>query len=211
MKSDRFHPGVVILAAGASSRMGVPKLLLPWNNTTVLHHLVLQWRRIAQDQVAVVYAAHQEGIAAELNRIGFSPRHHVFNPAPEHGMFSSIQAAARWAGWAPEVTHVGIALGDQPHLLDSTLRELTQFASEHPSKICQPSRSGRARHPVILPRAVFSELASTAHETLKEFLDGHSDQRVRIEIDDHGLDLDLDTPADYQAALHFQTIRNERQ
>ena len=41
------HPrfGVVILAAGASSRMGKPKLVLPWGKTSVLGHLIEQWKQ----------------------------------------------------------------------------------------------------------------------------------------------------------------------
>ena len=45
---------VVILAAGASSRMGRPKLLLPWRGTTVVGHLISQWRELGAAQIAIV-------------------------------------------------------------------------------------------------------------------------------------------------------------
>ena len=46
--------GVVILGAGASSRMGRPKLLLPWGDTSIIGHLIEQWRALAAAQIAVV-------------------------------------------------------------------------------------------------------------------------------------------------------------
>src|SRR5947207_464975 len=59
--------GVVLLAAGASSRMGQPKLLLPWRATTVLGHLIEQWQKLSAQQIAVVCAAGDQAIEQELN------------------------------------------------------------------------------------------------------------------------------------------------
>src|SRR5262245_54859464 len=90
--------GVIILAAGASSRMGRPKLLLPWGETSVLAHLIGQWQSLQAEQVAVVCTESDRAIQEELDLLGFPTAERIFNPAPERGMFSSIQSAARWAG-----------------------------------------------------------------------------------------------------------------
>src|ERR1043166_8621287 len=82
--------GVVILAAGASSRMGRPKLLLPWRNTTVIGHLLDQWSILGASPVVVVCAARDPLLPAELDRLGFPTGGRVLNPNPELGMFSSI-------------------------------------------------------------------------------------------------------------------------
>src|ERR1035437_2980619 len=51
----RAYPvGVVILAAGRSARMGKPKLLLPWGGTSVLGHLIEEWRALHAKQIDVV-------------------------------------------------------------------------------------------------------------------------------------------------------------
>src|SRR5438105_331727 len=112
--------GVIILAAGRSSRMGRPKLLLPWGNTSVLGHLLNCWTQLPATQIAVICAPSDDAIQAELNRLAFPLERRVFNPEPERGMFSSIQCAARWAGWKTTLTHWTIVLGDQPHLLSGT-------------------------------------------------------------------------------------------
>ena len=190
--------GVIILAAGASSRMGKAKLLLPWGGTSVLGHLIEQWRSLQGGQIAVICAEANEAVQSELDRLGFPTGARVFNPAPERGMFSSIQCAAAWNGWEPSVSHFAIVLGDQPHLRSATLQALLDFAAANCEKICQPSRQGRARHPVILPRFVWEQLRNSPQENLKAFLQSRSHVVALFEVDDPALDFDLDTPADYE-------------
>jgi CTP:molybdopterin cytidylyltransferase MocA len=140
-------------------------------------------------------------IASELDRLGIGPRDCIENPQPQLGMFSSVRCAAQWPGWQPSLTHWLLSLGDQPHVQTTTLRALLEFASQHPAQICQPARRGRPRHPVLLPRDVFGELARTPAENLKDFLLAWPDRCLSFESGDAGLDFDLDEPADYVRAL----------
>jgi len=195
--------GVVILAAGASSRMGKPKLLLPWGGTSVLGHLIAQWKALRADQIAVVRAGNDDAVNAELERLGPQGVNRLTNPTPECGMFSSIQCAARWDGWKAELTHWAIVLGDQPHLRQETLDALLRFAAAHPNQVSQPSRRARPRHPVLVPRTIFLELSDSRAETLKAHLRELHSGAALCEMDDPGLDFDLDTPADYVQALRL--------
>lgn len=201
--SRSFSLGAIILAAGRSSRMGRSKLLLPWGETTVLGHSLNLSARLPAAQVAVVHAPADAAIEAELNRLRFPGENRIVNPEPNRGMFSSVQCAARWPGWHATLTHWAIMLGDQPHLQPATLSALAEFSCRHHGTICQPSRRGHPRHPVLLPRDVFVELEGSAAVTLKEFLQSRSANVKCIEFDDPGLDLDLDTMADYQTALQL--------
>ena len=110
-----FFLGVVLLAAGRSTRMGKPKLLLPWGRTSVLGHLIKQWKALGAKQIAVVCAPDDGAMRVELDRLGFPVQDRIINPAPDRGMFSSIQCAAQWSGWQAALTHWAIVLGDQPH------------------------------------------------------------------------------------------------
>ncbi len=196
--------GVVILAAGFSRRMGKPKLLLPWGGSSVLGHLLGQWKALGTRQIAVVCAAGDQKIEAELRRVGFEMENRIANPAPERGMFGSIQRAAEWSGWLEGLTHWAIVLGDQPHVRRQTLKALIDFSAAHPRKICQPSYTGRACHPVILPRFAFSLLASSDAGTLKEFRSRLPESIALCESNDAGLAFDIDSPEDYQRALNFE-------
>ena len=198
-----FSIGVIILAAGRSARMGQPKLLLPWGGSSVLGHLIAEWEALRARQIAVVHAPGNQFIQAELDRLGFPARGRIINRNPERGMFSSIQCAAEWAGWREGLTHWAIVLGDQPHLQRQTLQQVLSFSSARPAKVCQPSRHGHGRHPVVVPEAVFRRIAGSTAATLKQFLAVKPAPVVLCELDDPGLDLDIDRPADYEKAVRL--------
>ncbi len=192
--------GVIILGAGASSRMGRPKLLLPWGDTTVIGHLISQWRELDVAQIAIV-VTRPTILPSPPGRTGpprdFPKHERIINPDPERGMFSSIVCAANWPGWRSDLLRWAIALGDQPHLKLETLRRLLNFSALNLDAISQPAFDGRTAHPVILPRLVFEELKSTQADTLKDFLNLAPGRSVQHVINDPGLTLDLDTPEDY--------------
>ncbi len=194
-----FPFAAVILAAGRSRRMGRPKLLLPWRGTSILGHLLGQWQALGAAQVVVVHAARDQPLELELDRLGFAAANRIPNPAPDRGMFSSIQCAGQWPGWLPPLTHWALVLGDQPHLAPRTLRTLLEFSRGHPDAVCQPIHAGRRRHPVVLPKAVFLALAASTAADLREFL--RPFPNAACEAPDPGLDLDLDTPEDYRKAV----------
>jgi molybdenum cofactor cytidylyltransferase len=149
-------------------------------------------------------------IQAELDRLGFPARNRIINPAPERGMFSSIQCAAQWPGWEAALTHWAIVLGDQPHLQPQTLRQVLAFSAAHPAKVCQPARHGHRRHPVLLPKAVFHQVAVSTAATLKEFLVARPGELALCELDDPGLELDINRPEDYDKALNMAAKRSAR-
>jgi molybdenum cofactor cytidylyltransferase len=179
--------------------MGKPKLLLPWEETSILGHLITRWRDLGADQVIVACASNDTAICAELDRLRFPLENRIYNPETDRGMFSSILCATQWPGWRASLSHWAIVLGDQPHLQRNTLEKLLNFAAEHPEQVCQPTRNGKRGHPVIFPRPAFFEIAQTRSTDLKEFLTGQ--QVAGCECDDPGLDLDIDRPEDYQKAL----------
>lgn len=195
--------GAAILGAGASSRMGRPKLLLPWGNTTVIGQIIRQWRELGAGQIAVVHRPNDAELATELKRLNFPERDRIENPRPTEGMFSSILCAAKWPGWYRGISHWVIVLGDQPHLKTDTLQLLLAQARQSADAVCQPEFNGRAGHPVILPRSVFVELKHSRAETLKDFLKPFAGRRVQCPVEDVGLLLDLDRPEDYDKAVRF--------
>jgi CTP:molybdopterin cytidylyltransferase MocA len=206
----QFAFGAVILGAGRSQRMGCPKLLLPWCQSSVLGHLIRTWRDLKARQIAVVCASDARAIQQELNRLEFPARDRIFNATPELGMFSSIQCAAEWPGWMAGLTHWIISLGDQPHLRTDTLSTLLDFAARHPAMICQPLRNGRRRHPVVMPRPIFFNLKDSPALDLRQFLAEHAADEAGFEAGDAGLDFDIDTPGDYERAQRLCLRREGR-
>jgi molybdenum cofactor cytidylyltransferase len=104
----------ILLAAGLSSRMGQPKLLLPWGGTTVLGQVVSTFAAVGIEEIIVVTGGVREqieGLVAELAKD--YPVRTVYNPAYARGeMLSSIQAGLSALNSQPRAALIG--LGDQP-------------------------------------------------------------------------------------------------
>ena len=181
--------------------MGQPKLLLPWAGGTILSHLVAQWKTLGAAQIAVVCGPPPHPVWTALEASHRSDVARIINPTPEHGMFSSIQSAAHWSGWNPSLTHVLLALGDQPQISPATLQALLQHAQDHPTSLCQPSLHGRPKHPLVFPRSVLLDLATSRHATLRDFLATQAHRRSLLPTTDPTLNIDLDSPDDYRSAL----------
>lgn len=204
MAGSEFSLDVFILGAGRSTRMGRPKLLLPWSGTSIVGHLIQTWRALGANHVYLVLADDDPALSSELGRLAVPPADRIPNPLPERGMFSSIQCASRWFIRAGRATHGAIVLGDQPHLHLATLKSLVQYATQHPEFVCQPRYQGRSRHPVILPARLFVGLAHSTADTLKEALAQF--QVSLCDCKDPGLDLDIDTPEDFQKAMLLASL-----
>lgn len=191
------HLGAVLLAAGRSSRMGRPKMLLPWAHTNVLGWHIHQWQALGTTQMAIVLSGPGP-VWACLDRLSFPAEQRIINPDPGAGMFRSIQCASDWAGWKQTLSHFAIILGDQPHLRRATLARLLEFSAANPDRVCQPHFQDRMGHPIVMPRSVFATLKNATTHTLKDFLGQLSPGPLACDVDDPGLGLDLDTPEDYR-------------
>jgi len=189
--------GVVILAAGASTRMGRCKLLLPWGDKTILTHLLGQWRSAGAAQIAPVIDPSNQLVRKALEDAGFSSSDWIENSSPQMGMFSSLQEASRWTGWLSTLTHWIISLGDQPHIQISTLCLLLDAARKNPTRICQPALHGHAAHPIVLPARNFRQLAQSETADLRTYVRMCEALRLRFQVEDAGVCEDLNTPEEY--------------
>ena len=197
LKEAPFAFGVLILAAGASTRMGRCKLLLPWGDKTILTHLFDQWLHAGAAQIAPVIDPSNQLLREALAHAGFSASDWIENSSPQLEMVSSLRKASRWPSWLPTLTHFAICLGDQPHIQMSTLRLLLDAARKNPTRICQPALHERAGHPIVLPANNFRELAKRAVPNLRAYVRTHEALRLRLPVEDPGISDDLNTPEDY--------------
>ena len=198
---NSFHLGVIILGGGASLRMGKPKLLLPWGDTSILGHLLGLYKNVNTSQVAVVCSHGDTKIISELNRLEWPEKCRIINPKVTPEMFSSVLCGFHWNGWQPDVSHLAVALGDQPLIREKTIADLIAHAMRNPKNICQPVYENRRRHPVIIPRHIAEKVTVESHSNLREVLNDYKKNISAFPCDDPGLVIDIDTPNDYEAAL----------
>lgn len=188
----------VVLAAGMSRRMGLPKMLLPWGRTTVLGQVATTLTEAGADEVLVVSGGAREAVEAETARLAESlPVRVVFNPQYEAGeMMSSIRAGL--AGLDSQVAATLIALGDQPQLSLESARRVVSAWKMSGSRLILPSFNMRRGHPWLVRRDLWSKLA--AANTARDFLNAHADEILYVVCDETVLK-DLDTPEEYARDL----------
>lgn len=192
---------VAILAAGESRRMGHPKLSLSWGGTSILGHLLQQWREAGAEKIVVIHPQGESNpVVLELDRLGIPPEERSATIAPERGMMGSVVTAARQAVRDSSLTHLIIALGDQPHLHTETLRLVFRASETVPDKIVRTVFQGKPGHPLALPSGLFAELADTSTGTLRDFIGLHQERVFDLACADSGVLLDIDTPEDYAQA-----------
>jgi CTP:molybdopterin cytidylyltransferase MocA len=193
----------ILLAAGASSRMGSPKPLLPWAGTTLVEWEVAQLLQGGVDEVVVVYGARADLVRRVLRGGAGAP---VFNARWAQGRATSLAAgaAALLRGrTSPDL--LVIQNVDQPAPASLVARLLTEARTAH-AGVVQPiylDADGieHGGHPVVLRGDVLPALtaASEATEGLRGVLAGRPVHRVRIEGEPAAA-WDLDTPEAYEAA-----------
>ncbi|HEX2574142.1 MAG TPA: nucleotidyltransferase family protein [Polyangia bacterium] len=183
----------VILAAGASRRMGSPKALLELQGETYLARIARTARAAGVSHILVVAGPpHGERVRARLP-VGAAV---IWNPDPGRGMFSSVQAGV--AGLPRGTLSALVWPVDQPLVREDTVRRVL---AAQPGRIAIPRHQGRGGHPVRIPVACFGPLlALPADATLKELIDRQAALRVDVDVEDEWAVRDVDTPEEAQAA-----------
>lgn len=183
----------VVLAAGASRRMGEPKALLSWGGTTLLAWEIEELLRSQVDDVVVVTGADAEEVRRTL---GEAARYCVFNQRWPQGRATSLAKGARTLteGGRTIPEAVVVVNVDQPTRADIVDR-LVDALRRGGAEAVQPSYQGKAGHPVVIRGALLSELASASEDTLglRGVLEAHPP--LLVEMDEEPVvRLDLDTP-----------------
>jgi molybdenum cofactor cytidylyltransferase len=185
----------IVLAAGASSRMGRPKMLLPYGPGTVLSASIGPLLDAGLDRVIVVLGADAERVRREA-RLPEDPRLLVVvNAAWREGMAASLR---RGLTDCPTADAVLVALGDQPTVGGDVVRRIvTAWTPAH--TLVVPVHGSRAAHPVLFARALFPELRALEGDVgAREVVRRHWNDALFIEAD---APRDIDTEEDYRRLL----------
>ena len=180
----------LILAAGGSRRLGRPKQLLPYGDTTLLGHVVATARGCGFDQLVVAVGGAADEVQAVVD---LSAAEVVVNDAYGEGCSSSIAAALRVVRGDVLV----LMLGDQPGVTPETVRALLAGRGDAALAVCRYD-DGRG-HPIAFARNMFGDLANLhGDKGVWKLLDRGDPAEVAIP---GPIPLDVDTEEDYAAVL----------
>ncbi|HYI07782.1 MAG TPA: NTP transferase domain-containing protein [Thermoanaerobaculia bacterium] len=187
-KTTPIHPHTVavVLAAGASTRLGTSKQLLDYHGQPLVRHAAQIALAAGCDQTIVVISAPE--VAAQLRDL---PVTLIQNPHAEEGIASSIRAAVQAAGPA----RILITLCDQPLITPDHLRALLAT----PSPIAATGYNNVAGAPAVFPPDLRAELlALQGDRGARAIIETHRDSVTIVPFE--GARVDLDTEQDLQAA-----------
>ena len=186
----------VVTAAGSAERFGGKKLLTPIDGEPLLDHTI---DALLDGDVAEVIVVIGKDDRAELERdvnAMLDPRvRAVENPDPSRGMFSSIQEGVAQA----QGDAILIMPGDMPFVSPETVRAVIAAYERKPA-IVSPRYRGKRGHPVALPAFLRDEIrAASPGATLHDVIHAHMDIRVDVDVDDPGINRDVDRPEDLES------------
>ena len=185
----------LLIAAGASKRMGSPKQLLPWGSKTLIEHHIDSLQK-AKLSITVVLGANAELIRETIAHLDVQV---VFNNDWEMGMGSSIACGAKEI---PESANgLLIALVDQPLITSEHFQKMIhRFQPEHNQILVSQSDYGITGPPTLFDVAYLEELKLLkGDQGAKPIIKKHADQVLVLDPD--CLLEDIDTPEAYQRML----------
>jgi len=185
----------IILAAGQSKRMGQPKMLLSWGEQTVIEHVIITFLKAGIDDILVVTGGVREQVERAIDHYSVRKIHNQDYAAGE--MLSSLQCGLR--AMPLESQAVLIGLGDQPQILEQSIRSICEAYQESKSPLIVPSFQMRRGHPWLVTRPLWGEILELkAPESPRDFLNRHAAEIHYLNMDTPSILADMDTPQDYQ-------------
>jgi molybdenum cofactor cytidylyltransferase len=201
----------IVLAAGASLRMGQTKQLLPYNGQSLLLRAVNSALDSDCGEVIVVLGANADQLQSEISETGARA---VINYDWEEGMGSSIRCGLNRAeGLQPEASAVLLMLCDQPLIQGQSINRLIDgYRKTRPLIAASEYETGGdfvRGVPAIFSRAVFPELGRLSGTAgAKSVITRHKDQVLFVPVPEAALD--LDTLPEYELAVSRQATFGAR-
>lgn len=188
----------IILAAGASSRMGEDKALLQWGEKTFLEHLLGALKNSKVGPVRVVLGANAEAVQ---EKIPFATSEVVINPDWQKGQLSSLIAALD-ALPRGRVEGAAICLVDHPCISSRLIQSLIEKFSQSQKLIVLPTYQGRRGHPVLFAATLFDELrAAPLAVGARHVVHRHASDILEVPTEEEGVILNINDRTAYEKIM----------
>jgi molybdenum cofactor cytidylyltransferase len=189
----------IILAAGDSSRMGKPKALLDWHGRPLIEHVLAVAREGGCTKLFAILGKDADAIRAGAKLQGVTV---LVNTRPEKGQVSSTRLGMENLDFSTDCCVVWPV--DCPLVKPSDVRALIDtYAKTRANlmRILMPIYKGERGHPMLVDigfRQPFMELKEG--ETARKVIEDNHTQVREVPTENPGVLVDIDTPADYEAA-----------
>ncbi len=182
--------GVILLAAGSSSRLGRPKQLINYQEKTLIQNSIESAQHSAADALVVVLGCNSELIQKGIESKEVTVLVHAHW---EEGMSSSMQCGLRYLLETSQVEQVILMLCDQPYVTQDLLDQLMNGKKASRKGILACSYSGTVGVPALFGQDYFPELlALKGTEGAKKVILNHQDDTFLVDFPLGSVDLDTE-------------------
>lgn len=147
----------LVLAAGGSRRLGRPKQLEPWGDTTLLGRVMELTRQMPVDEVWVVVGAESGRVLAEID---LGDAGVIENPEWEEGIASSLRVGLDALTRLSRAERVVILMGDQPDVSPDVVGRLLDSHRAEGRPVSIPKYRYTLGNPVVVDRSLWSRVMS---------------------------------------------------
>jgi len=189
---------IIILAAGNSSRLGRPKQLLEYKETTLLKNTILEARKVENSFVILITGSNNNLIEKELNSSEITI---IFNSEWETGMSSSIiKGIHKILLLNSDCESCILAVCDQPFVTNSVFENLIKEFQKTKKGIAASAYSETLGTPVLFHKKYFEELLELkGQEGAKKLIKKYADDVVSVVFEKGNID--IDTEEDYKKLI----------
>jgi len=185
--------GIIILAAGSSSRMGEPKQLMIYKNKTFLQHIIGEAKNAFLDPVICVTGYQSDLISKSISRMEVTV---VYNEHWQDGMGSGISAGIKQV-LLSDVKSVIVTVSDQPHVSSDLFETMLEMKARSGKKIVACSYAGTLGTPVLFSKEYFNQLKSlNGNQGAKNIVKINLPDVCSVEFEKGNID--IDTKEDYK-------------
>ena len=194
---------VILLAAGESKRLRMPKLLLPFGKSTILEQTIDNLLNSRVDEVIVVLGYRAEEM---MRKLANRPVKIAINPIYHQGMSTSIVKGLSLVNDRAQA--IMVALADQPLINRQTINRLVEESLGYDKGIVIPTYQAERGHPVIFSSEYKEELLGLkgdigGKKTIKE----HPNDTLEVIADSKAITMDIDTIKDYYTHLKLVNLK----
>jgi molybdenum cofactor cytidylyltransferase len=187
----------VILAAGESKRMGRPKLIMPFGDSTIIENVINNIPDNLVEGKIIVLGGWMNEI---LEVIGSLKVRHCINDDYKKGMLTSVRCGIK--ALPEDAEAVLIYPGDQPGIPPEVTATLIRERGETGKGILISVHEGKRGHPIMIDKKYFSEINTLDERIgLRELTLRHPDDIFEAETGNKIVLRDIDTPEDYLEAI----------
>jgi molybdenum cofactor cytidylyltransferase len=183
----------IVLAAGESKRMGFPKMLLPFNGSTMVENVINTITVSGIVNIMVVLGAERESI---IERIGKSTVQYCYNEQYREGMLSSVKCGFR--NIPSDCKAILVFQGDQPMISDMAINALVEAYLHSEKGIVIPVFRTKRGHPLLVDMKYRDEIEKLSPAIgLRSLAEEFSRDVLEVETNDPGILRDFDTYDEY--------------